>query len=223
MPFPPSNEANSILVVPRFLYGPKMSQAHRRWKAVARKAAKSGSWEVALAGVEFMPLEEVKGDFACNNSHALLFTGENLWLNDTFEALFHATADRACSSEDPDAWAKFLEGLTGSGLDHFWFALSVCVTGVGIIKWRDIRERRRTARVFLSKLLRWWPQLCVYDQRFSMGQKMGIRGWPGWAAGLAILCEDLGVKSSDIDKFSDDPVEAAKLAADWLEKPPMPK
>jgi hypothetical protein len=198
-----------------------MSECHRRWKSVARKAAKTGSWETALSGVEFMPLDQVQGDFSVNNASALLFEGDNLWLNDTFEVLSDVTADRACSSEDPDAWAKSLEGLTVSGLDHFWFALCLCVTGVEIIMWRDLNERRRVAQLCVPKLLHWWPQLCVFDQRFSHGQKTGMRGWSLWAQGLRTLCEDLGARRADVTgRMFLGPQALAESAAEWLQKLP---
>jgi len=220
-----SNEnANSLqitnLLVPCVLYGSSRGQSHRQWKRIAKKAAKTGSWEAALVGVEFMPLDDVRGDFSCNNSNGLLFEGENLWLDDTFEILFHVTADKACSSNDPDAWAKLLEKLTVSGLDYFWFSLCLCVAGVGIVRWRDRNESRRTACLCLEKLLRWWPQICTYDRRFSLGQKTGdaLRGWSGWSSGLCGLCIYLGAKREEILRLTEiSPQEAGKVAAGWLE------
>jgi hypothetical protein len=214
-----SNSPDPALTVPRLLYGPKRSQSHQRWKVIAKKAAKTGSWEAALRDVEMMPLSEVKGDFSCSNAHGAMYVGDILWVDDTFETLFHATADFANASEGPNAWAKLLERLTLSGLDHFWFALFLGVSGVGIVMWRDESERRRAASLCLEKLLRWWPTLCIYDQRYSAGPHLPqFRGWPEWCAGLCNLCSDIGVGQEDITRFTEmDAFTAGKTAAQWLE------
>jgi hypothetical protein len=219
-PFPTTN-----LMVPRLLYGASRAQSHRRWKSVARKAAKTGAWEAALSGIEFMPLDQVQGDFSVDKAFPRLFTGENLWVDETYSILLDVTADHLNSTQgledpvDPNDWAKLLERLTVSGLDHFWFALCLCVTDREIIMWRDLGERQRVARLYISKLLHWWPQLCVYDQRFSAGQKFGLRGWNIWARGLNTLCRQFGVPWSDIQgRVAMGPQALADAAAEWLQR-----
>jgi hypothetical protein len=94
--------------------------------------------------------------------------------------------------------------------------------GVGFGMWRDPEQKLNTAKLCLPKLLRWWPQICLFDQRFSHGTFFGdsqvARGWPNWAAGLCNLCMDLGVPYSEMNRLDASPEEAAKIAAEWLEK-----
>jgi hypothetical protein len=213
----------SDLTLPRLLYGPSMREAHKRWRDVARKAAKSRSWATALCDAEVMRLEDVKGDFACNNASALLFIGENLWIDDMLGILQDVCTQRV---PDPGEWSAIMTDLVLSGLDHFWFALETCVTGSWLGESRDAGEKRRTAVMLLPKLLRWWPQICLFDHRFSQGQKTGnsLRGWPGWSAGLAHICLDLGVGRSNVDKLAaTNPMAAANMASVWLDDSEIPE
>jgi hypothetical protein len=109
-----------------------------------------------------------------------------------------------------------------SGLDHFWFALCMCVAGSWMTMRRTPEEKQSVAVLCLPKLLRWWPILCGYDQRFSSGQlfeeRAGsalARGWPQWGSGLGRLCEDLGISTAG-EEIMTNPIEAGKLAAFWL-------
>jgi hypothetical protein len=216
-------DTSQSLTVPKFLYGPSRSGAHRRWKAFAKRAIKVDSWKVALGGVELMTIEEVKGDFSAGNSRAIMFEGENLWLDECFEDFLMAIP-RGLSS---DADAERICQLTSTGLDHFCFALIFSVAGAGMGMWRSPANKRKTACLCLPKMLRWWPIIRTFDQRFSQGQKAckmsgGLpmfRGWPSWGAGLGNLLNDLGMTWEESTCLAEaGPDMAADIAAEWLRK-----
>lgn len=213
-----TTESLPKLTVPQFLYGELMSDAHKQWKRVARKIVKTGSWEAGLEGINVLDFKDVKGDFACDNASKLLFIGENLWINGIFEILSDACADRWPENGD---WSPKSQEFVVSGLNYFWFASAFCVTGAWLGEFRSALEKRASAKLIIPKLLKWWPILCIFDRRFSHGQKTGdvLRGWPLWAGGLAKSCSDLGVPRQELEQLSKvNPVEAGVLAAAWLQE-----
>src|SRR5689334_13283937 len=104
------------LMVPAVLYGPNRSRARARFKTIARRVAKCRSLTEALKGVDLIPISAVQGDFAAMNSHGLLFTGDNLWLDVAFEEFAAACPNHS----------GLMEPMIISGLDLFWFSLVIC-------------------------------------------------------------------------------------------------
>jgi hypothetical protein len=139
-------------MMPALLMG-KPAEVKRRLRPVIARAAGSTAWAAALAGVEHVPIEDVPSllsgppaltDPAIAGQQAHLYLVEDV-LRDAV----------------PDVTRR--NQLVIAGMDRPWFCLAV-VANSALVPQRD----RRVAVAGVKKILRWWPDLIRWDDRFDI-------------------------------------------------------
>lgn len=209
----------NIHCVPASLCG-EYRQVRRTWGKIARVAARSGSWETALEGAEWLPIDQTDGlillhgpDSGVKTSNMLLFTVARTVAEDVLWKVHH---------DDREAVYQALKRLTLEGLPQFWFCL-VLLAPWGFPKKTSFEhEQRVLAYRILSGLIKYWDCFCELDHRIAsnaLNAEFGIApGWPSWMLSPQYYGNLLGVPfEPGVPILSEsDPVKAGETIREWL-------
>ncbi|HET6251897.1 MAG TPA: hypothetical protein VFE47_29700 [Tepidisphaeraceae bacterium] len=196
------------LPIPTFLFGDRRSVS-RRWKKIMAILLKTGSWDEAMRGQEFVPIEEAP--FAIfRDSDPSDSTTENI-------VRLHVVPEALCGAATVERRPKVRE-LMLEGMDQFWMSMTMLGGGPFFLP-RDPRPSERTAeaRAILKKFVRWWDELCSLQGRYHAGWQP--EQWPHWVRRLWPLIAEAGMPDEMSDKMYDgSAAEAGVMLKSWLEQ-----
>jgi hypothetical protein len=182
--------------VPAILCG-RWADASRKWKSIAKRAARDGKWDAALATVEMIRIDDAPGEIPLSHAFGMP-RGENVWTCAIVPGISKVAQEVAGDLYDPhtrELWYRVMRDLMLDGMDHFWFCLGVLGRDSAYFPARtshdDPDDQRRVAHAMLGKLLRWWPAMCGVDERMG-GYFHGIEPWT-WRVVPLSLCYALGM------------------------------
>jgi hypothetical protein len=199
-------------LVPKVLIG-KHRDVKSRWRSVVKKAVKSGSWDQALAGAEWVPVDHAPGSIVCQGP-SLLIQGEHFLAYLIMDVL----CDAAPKWEYRAEHYATIQRMALSGMDHFWFCLGTLDQHGLIDSTADPKANAPIQRNLLEKVLRWWPDLCALKDRFSCA---GIPMNPIlWGAGSINWARGAGMPESQADPLfelqKNDPLAVGQTLCEWV-------
>jgi hypothetical protein len=151
---------------PLILYGDKRT-ANAEWRKIARKAWKDGNWQRAFASLEFVRALDTADELYVNApSHGLNSSRETWRLHVVGEIL------KAVVSTDRSATADRHDHLLLAGMEHLWFCLGLLQVGGGdfyLSCWQRSVSRCEISQQFLTKFIRWLPEIDGFESRMGDG------------------------------------------------------
>ncbi len=187
----------------------------RQWRRVAKRAVALGSIVEAVADLEFVPIDETPGNLILAGDGGPLVEGENVILYPAVDELLDAV-QQSCG-EDHARWVPRWDAMVVPALDHFWFALSALAPqGRADAHLYKHPEKAEKSLVLLRKLVRWWPEFCKLDDRFSEGMALPQNGYR-WGRATWGLVRNMGMTDAWIRELQFmDPEEARERFVDLI-------
>jgi len=215
----PSDPTRTPFLIPTALCG-LWKDVKRMWVSIVRKAVKHMSWEPALKGIEYIPVEDAPGAFilrgpsGLGDPHVLLFALIR-GIKDVTLPLVPQSRDRVYLIE---------KLLILSGLDMPWFCLaSLGFPCLWILEHTSYdHEKPQNTRDALRKILRYWDLFCGHQGRFCSSSPHVLAPWGGlgwgWGARALGLCKHLpNVTEKEVEGLLKvDAVDAGAQMRKWV-------
>jgi hypothetical protein len=163
----PANSAD--LWVPATICG-QHRKCKGRWRTICRRAVRARSWDVALEGVERVPVDQTPGEFILQGPNPSV-RGENTLLYLVGRELFDAASEEW--QKDPKKnhlwFYETIRDMLVLGQAQFWFCLSELWGAAPLpMNDREYIERRAYTRILLGSVLRWWPAIAPRSGRIRI-------------------------------------------------------